>query len=567
MPKDYEFLTPEKAWEQLQDYRSNYYRANIAAYSGDRNELRATSSNGMFWARQGKCRVHVPVAADIASTSADLLFSEEPNFTTKDIDTEETENNQQKRLDELLYKNNVFGKLNEAAESCAAVGDVYLKLNYMEDTLDYPVLSVIQGDSAWPEFLFGILQGIHFFSVINRDPQTKAVTRMYELYQPGKITMAVFIGGTDTELGSEAPESELSKYGFKRENKTPVEDMLAVHIPNMKPNRRYRDEYKGRSDFDELRDMMDELDETYSSWLRDIRLAKARLIVPAEYLRRKPSDVMDASLLSTGKYEFDEDVETLVALDIDPDKGQMTITPSQFAIRSSEHLATCTDILRNIYATAGYSPQSFGLDINGLAQSGTALHIREKKSYNTRGKKQTYWKSPLEYIITAMVHLDAAIYKDKGSDADDEVKVKFADSMANDITTMSSAVQMLNAANSASIETRVTMLHPDWTKKQIMRETQRLRVSEWLLYLNSGVIDREQFKALALDDETLKILDEVQEEEPEEEQQEPISIEEAANGAVQQNGNFNKLTNDQQQEYDQEQEPNDKYMVNGKKTP
>ena len=560
MPKEYEFLTPEKAWEQLQEYRSSYYRANIAAYSGDRNELRATSSNGMFWARDGKCRVHVPVAADIASTSADLLFSEEPNFTTKDIDTEESENDQQKRLDELLYKNNVFGKLNEAAESCAAVGDVYLKLNYSKDELDYPILSVVQGDSAWPEFLLGTLKGIHFFSVINRDLQTGKVTRMYELYQPGKITMAVY-SGDETSLGMDT--GEIGKYGYQRENKTPVEDMLAVHIPNMKPNRRYRDEYKGRSDFDELRDMMDELDETYSSWLRDIRLAKARLIVPAEYLRRKPSDVMDASLLQTGKYEFDEDVETLVALDIDPDKGQMTITPSQFAIRSSEHLATCTDILRNIYATAGYSPQSFGLDINGLAQSGTALHIREKKSYNTRGKKQTYWKSPLESIVTAMVHLDSALYPDKGSDTDDEVKVKFADSMANDITTMASAVQMLNAANSASIETRVTMMHPDWTKKQVKEETKRLRVSEWLLYLNSGVIDREQFKVLALDDEVLEILDKVQEEEPEEEQ---ISIGEAT-GQAQQNGNYNKLTNDQQQEYDQEQEPNDKYVVNGKKTP
>ena len=118
------------------------------------------------------------------------------------------------------------------------------------------------------------------------------------------------------------------------------------------------------------------------------------------------------------------------------------------------------------------------MDINGLAQSGTALHIREKKSFDTRGKKQTYWKSPLEAIMTAMVHLDSALWPEKGSDPDDEVRVRFADSAANDITTMASAVQMLAAANSASLEQRVEMLHPEWTRKQLAEEVERIRAAD-----------------------------------------------------------------------------------------
>lgn len=224
--------------------------------------------------------------------------------------------------------------------------------------------------------------------------------------------------------------------------------------------------------------MMDSLDETYSSWMRDIRLAKARLIVPAEYLRRKASDMFKENEYT---YEFDEDVETLVALDIDPQyAGGSPITPSQFAIRAQEHAETCADLMRNIITIAGYSPQSFGIGIDGNAQSGTALHIREKKSFNTQGKKQTYWKSPLEQIMTAMIRLDAILFPGKGSEADNTVVVHFAENMANDISTTSSALEMLNRASAISTEIKVQMLHPDWTKKQIAEEVERLKIENGL---------------------------------------------------------------------------------------
>ena len=469
---DFEFLTPQQAWQQLVRYRQAYYRKYIATYSGDRQELQKTSEHGLFWGRPGKAKVHVPIAADIAATSSDLLFSEEPAFTCYDEATEDNESDQQHRLDELTQLNNIHGKLNEAAESAAALGDVHLKLNWSVDDAQYPLLSVVQGDSAWPEYQMGLLRCEHFFSVVRDDPDEHAVYRLYERYQKGRIYSELFKGDSEN-LGSPLAETELAKLGLQRETVTPVDEMLAVHIPNMRPNRRYRGSMLGRSDFDGLRGLMDSLDEAYSSWMRDIRLAKARLIVPAEYLRRRPSDMFGDRKFT---YEFDEDIETLVALDINTqDTGAAGITSSQFAIRATEHQQTCIDIIRNIVTTAGYAPQTYGIDINGNAQSGTALHIREKKSFNTRGKKQTYWQSPLESIMTSMVHLDAALFPGKGSDGDDTVKVRFADSMSNDLSTMSSALQMLNSAAAISTEMKIAMLHPDWTKKQIAEEVDRVK--------------------------------------------------------------------------------------------
>ena len=466
-----DFLTPQRAWEQLSNYRQTYYRKYIAAYTGNRVELAGTSEHGLFWQRPGKAKVHIPIAADIAATSSDLLFSEEPAFTCYHETTEDNESEQQARLDELIRLNNINALLNEAAESAAVLGDVYLKLNWWQGQMDYPVLSVIQGDSAWPEYVLGMLQCVHFFSVIRREPDRDSVLRLYERYEKGKIYAAVFKGQEST-LGAELSETELEKYGLKFETQAPVDEMLAVHIPNMRPNRILRDSMLGRSDLDGLRSLMDSLDEAYSSWMRDIRLAKARLIVPAEYLRRRPKDMFNGENKFT--YEFDEDIETLVALDIDPEHSS-GITASQFAIRADEHAATCNDLVRNIVTTAGYAPQTFGLDINGMAQSGTALHIREKKSYNTRGKKQTYWQAPLEKIATTMVHLDAALFPGEGSHGDDIVRVRFADSMSNDLSTMSGALQMLNSAAAVSTEMKIQMLHPDWTQKQIADEVERVK--------------------------------------------------------------------------------------------
>ena len=505
-------MTPQEAWQTRVDYRQNYYRQHIASYSGDHIELNATSNEGMFWRRQSKCRMHVPVAADIASVSANLLFSEEPTFTCYDEETEDNESKQQGRLDYLVDKNNIRGKLNEAAESCAALGDVYLKLNYRKDEIDYPVLSVVPADAAWPEYLLGVLKGIHFFSVLKHDFQTGAITRIYELYEPGKITMGIYEGDGET-LGRDMGDQALRQYGFEREIKPPVDDMLAVHIPNMLPNRLYRDLPMGRSDFDGLRDLMDSLDETYSSWMRDIRLGKARTIVPAEYLKRKPQEMLDG-LAQSASWEFDPDVETYVAIDMANDNGAVPgITQQQFAIRSGEYAATCGELLGKIVSIAGYAPQTFGLEIIGMAQSGTALHIREKKSYDTRGKKQTYWQSPLESIMTAMIHLDNALWPEAGSDADDRVKVKFADSAANDISTMSSALQLLDAANSASIETRVGMLHPDWTMKQIAEEVNKLKIAEQVTLMDKGVLSKAEVRAAYMDEtpeQAQKALNEMQ---------------------------------------------------------
>lgn len=468
-----DLCTPQEAWDTLRSRISKYYRRYAAVYSGVHSELMTTGANDSFWRRKGKAKIHVPIAADIAGTSADLLFSEMPRFTCFDESKEDEETDKQVRLDSIISGNDLSSKLHEAAESAAALGDVFLKVSYDEKEYAYPIISVYQADEALPEYRNGVLVCIHFFTVVKIDPKTRAYWRVYEQYTKGKIRMDVFCG-TSYQLGEQQPESVIEELGFQSEIATPVPEMiLGAHIPNMKPNRMFRTQDIGRSDMEGMRDMLDSLDEAWSSWMRDIRLAKSRLIVPAEYLRRRPQDMFKDGEY---KFEFDEDIETLTALDFDTEKaGTQAITPSQFLIRAEEHSKTVESLIRNIISMAGYSQQSFGLDIDGNAQSGTALRIREKKSFNTRGKKENYWKSPLEHLMTAVLQLDAKLYKTPNVHDDDNVHVSFADPMANDLATLASTLESLHRAQAVSTEIAVRLQHPEWTDKQVTAEVQRIR--------------------------------------------------------------------------------------------
>lgn len=476
-------LTPKQAWDSLSDYNQLYYRYHAAQYSGQHDLLHSTASTKSFWARPGKQKVHLPIAADISATSSDLLFGEEVKLTC--VDAKENDDSSearmaQSRLEVIARRNNLHALLNEAAESCSAMGDVYLKIGWdRDDPMKCPRLQVGQGDAAWPEYRFGKLCAIHFFSNLRvmKSPygEKAVVIRAYERYEPGKIVTRLF-RGSDSDLGEDMGDDALGMLGIAPEVTMGAQEMAAVHIPNIRPNRLFRGSMMGRSDFDGLRSLMDALDEAYSSWMRDIRLAKARLIVPAEYLRRKASDLFPDDVKAPPMFEFDEDVETLCALDSDPEKvGSNAITPSQFAIRADEHQKTCNDLIVQIVTKAGYAPQTFGMNIEGLAQSGTALNIREKKSIKTCGKKQAYWHDALEDLLTVMLHIDAEQFPDNKVADGVHVHVRFADAFANDVSTISSALELLKRAESASADVRVRMLHPDWTEKEVSEEVARIR--------------------------------------------------------------------------------------------
>jgi hypothetical protein len=155
-------------------------------------------------------------------------------------------------------------------------------------------------------------------------------------------------------------------------------------------------------------------------------------------------------------------------------EGKNPITATQFQIRADQFEKTSLNFIERIVTAAGYSPQSFGLNIQGRAESGTALAIRERKSFATKSKKEQYWQPALKQIVHLMILVHNE-FLGGTLEPDSQINVAFSDSITNDTTEVASAIKMVSDAMAASTETKVRMLHTDWDEDQIKKEVEAIK--------------------------------------------------------------------------------------------
>lgn len=467
----------------LQDPVLRLMDMHSAFYSSDPNLIYRThqsmvnmvggSTPESFWTQtptDGLMKLHVPIPADIAQISGDMLFAELPEISVPEAEENNPEAKvAQDRLDEIVEHSGLAGRLLEAAESCAAIGGVYLVPTWDAELSKWPILAVNQADNAMPVFKWGHLVEVTFWRIVYQDQNvcyrhlekhTKDGHIYNALYKGNQYNMGQIVPLTDHQATADLAEEIDTGYG----------KMMVKYVPNIRPNRRFRGSSHGQSDFAGVEPLFNALDEVYSSWMRDIRLARARIIVPESFL-----DFDDP--VGDGKKRpfFNADKAVYTALAMDPltakDAG-MTIY--QFDIRAQKHKETAYELLERIVSHAGYSPQTFGLhELTGKAETGTALNIRERRTYITRQKKWKYWKDAIEDILEAMLYIDSAVLKNGGGIFSPNVKL--TDSMSRDIAQMSTALLALNNAQAVSVDTKVRLLNPDWSEEQIATEIKAIK--------------------------------------------------------------------------------------------
>ncbi|MFD7994541.1 phage capsid protein [Streptomyces mexicanus] len=408
-------------------------------------------------------RLHVPLPGDIASTSADLLFGDMPAIR---CDTTET----QTRLDTLMDEARMQHLLLSAAEQSAAISGVYLRVTWDRETVpDRPIPDVVQADQAVPEFRWGMLRAVTFWRELPSDDQA-TVWRHMEYHEPGWISHALYQGTRDN-VGRAVPLTEhpdtallvdsLGPDGVSIE--TGIKELTAVYVPNMLPNRLHRGSPMGRSDFAApIYDMFAALDDTWTSWMRDLRLARSRLVVPEAYLQN----------LGPGQGAgFDDEREVYSGLKIPPTEQRAGITLAQFAIRVAEHSQTADSIVRQATRSAGYSARTFGLDTSGGPATATEVDSDDQRSRTTTKKKAGYWKYALQDFCTALLALDAAQFTPGLKVERPTVEFRpISESMQSRATTL----DMLNRAEAVSTETKVRWLHPDWDDTTVQAEVARI---------------------------------------------------------------------------------------------
>lgn len=446
--------------------------------------LRPSEGRLSFWRKpvpvgERDNRLHLPLPADLASTSADLLFADPPAFTVDNTATQD-------RLGELAEDAGVHNRLLEAAEVAAAFGHAYLKADWQRDVADHPLLAVVHADRAIPEFRWGILTAVTFWRELEPGNDPNAVMRHLERHsldgptgRRGIIEHGLYAGTADN-LGRLVPlvdhpaTADLADSLEDGNRVIPGIDLLtAAHVPNMLPDRgRLRNTPYGRSDFHGLPPIFDAIDESWTSWMRDLRLAKARLVVPRSYLT------------STGPGQgatFDLDRELYEGVDMPPPQiggqsaggGSGGINVVQFAIRVEEHARTIEQLTRTAIQSAGYSAQTFGLVDEGNALTATEVKAKERRSMITRDRKGRYWRPAVRHMLHVLLALDAAVFSSGITPV--APLVDFGDGVSEDPRETAETVSLLEQAKAVSTETKVRMLHPEWDDGDVEAEVARIK--------------------------------------------------------------------------------------------
>ncbi|MFF9199969.1 phage portal protein [Streptomyces sp. NPDC014779] len=410
-----------------------------------------------------RTKMHVPIAGDLCGGSADLLFSEPPTFT---VDDEAT----QARLDELV-DDGMLATLQTAAEVGAALGGVYLRPVYDQDIADRPWVVAEHADRALPEFTWGRLSAVTFWKVVREED--RQVWRWLQRHEPGRVLHGLY-QGTKDNLGHPVPlEESDATTGFAQlvdqdgAILTGYDRLDVVYVPNQ-PTRRWRSvprlQHLGRSDLDGVEPLMDALDETYSSWMRDIRLGKGRIVVPESYLQSQ----------GPGRgVSWNPDQEAFAGVNVLSRGDGMALTVAQFAIRVQEHRDTAEDLVNQILRSAGYSGQTFGLG-GDVAITATEAVAKERRSMTTRGKKVLRWRPELAQLVEALLAVDLHVFG--GGIVPQRPTVEFEDSVQEDPLTLANTADVLRRAQAASTDTLVRMAHPEWDDTQVEAEVQRIRI-------------------------------------------------------------------------------------------
>lgn len=436
----------------------------------------------MFWGEpvtpgQPAAKLHVPIAADIAELSANLLWTDVPSVTvdtdsTSDTALAKSTTDQIKRyLDDRGH-----ATMREGSEQAAALSGVYVRVVWDTMLRPRPWWDVLGPDAVIPEWRWGILTAATVWRELEPVNGGTEVWRLLERHELGAIEYGLYRGDADT-LGmmmalDDHPDTEylVGRVDAQGRVATGVERLLVGYVPNIRPNRAWQyipDAVPfGRSDFAGLEPLMGALDESWTSWMRDLRLGKARIMLP--------QSMLETDGPGTGGM-FDLDREVFVQLNmLDEGSGASSIAMNQFAIRVEEHERTCTALRKQILSSAGYSAQSFG-DEGTVAATATEVVARKEESLTTRGTKILYQRPALLDLVTTTMWVDVVHCGAKNVDPAAELTAVWPQAVQPDPEAVGRTLSLLETAGAISTYMKVKTLRPEWDEEDVLREVARIR--------------------------------------------------------------------------------------------
>lgn len=432
-----------------------------------------------FWGRPSRDltaparhQMHIPLAADLVKASADLLFSERPTITVDATDGDGV----QARLDQLL-DDHFWRELYEGGEVNAALGSVYHRVTVDTSVSTTPFVTTVQADAAVPEFRWGRLVAVTFWSTVKVENGARwRHLERHELDAFGNgIVLHGLYRGNENSLGRAVPLNdagvdlgvEVNELGeavaFPR---TP--GLGVVLIPNITPAKSWRNQvlgtHLGRSDLDGIEPLLDAIDEVVSDWMRNARLAKPRLFVA-------DSALDDDGPGAGASFDLDREVFTKLNVLTGRDDSGLPVRLEQSKIMVEDYSATLDALVVKAISAAGYSPATFAEGTQTGSPTATEIKARERRSFLTRDRKVKLYSPAISDLVTKLMAIDRELNPAHGH-TPDRVRVIFPDGVTESVVELAQTASAMRAAGAASTRTLVRLMHPDWDEQAIDAEVE-----------------------------------------------------------------------------------------------
>lgn len=148
-------------------------------------------------------------------------------------------------------------------------------------------------------------------------------------------------------------------------------------------------------------DTLHALDICYDSFVREFRLGKKRIIVPAQAVRT----VVDPETGETRRY-FDANDEAYEALATD-DPDKLKIQDNSLELRVEEHVKAINALLSVLCLQVGFSASTFSFDLDSGLKTATEVISENSKTYKTIRTFQNQLIPAIERVCTNIIELGA----------------------------------------------------------------------------------------------------------------------------------------------------------------
>jgi A118 family predicted phage portal protein len=425
-------------------------------------------------------RVHFPLAHNVAYTSANILFSDPPLIRIGDAAIEDTD------YAECLDLEAFYAKLSTAAEICAGCGGVYLKVNGIYGMIE---IEAIAPHEVYPIFAGDQLMEVTIYRAIMIDADEESGSGdegdtgdSYTVVAEHRYLAGVDLH-IDITLHRVSGNKILQTYALEDypetkylQPKTVLSNfnhLGVIYVPNHLPNNIIPSLPQGTPDFVTAYSMLDNLDENFTNWRRDIRLGKSTDFISSSLLHVYEQDSVTQKTVRS----YRENTERFVAVQYEDTLGKegagLPILHVQADIRADEFFLSTRELILDIIRECGYSTQSHDYEMKNYVSTGAAISKMEHRTWDTKKRKQRYWRGGVRELLVGI----GLLAQSMGYEVDPDrrhISVDFSDGASSDTQLLAESIRNIRQVQAMSIYTAVSKQHPDWTEAQITEEVTRI---------------------------------------------------------------------------------------------